>query len=126
MKGFKDFVLRGNLIELAVAFIMAAALATVVTAAVDVIMDLLGRAGGTPDFSEYEPQGVSVGAFLTALVAFLILSAVVYFLIVAPYTKARALMDRDKAEEPALVTEDVALLTEIRDLLAARNTEPHR
>jgi len=121
MKGFKDFVLRGNLIELAVAFIMAAAFATVVNAAVDVIMDLLGRAGGTPDFSEYEPNGISVGAFLTALVAFLILSAVVYFLIVTPYMKARALLDRDKTEEPAPVTEDVALLTEIRDLLAARH-----
>ncbi|MEJ7741645.1 MAG: MscL family protein [Nocardioidaceae bacterium] len=121
MKGFKDFVLRGNLIELAVAFIMAAAFATVVNAAVDVIMDLLGKAGGTPDFSEYEPNGISVGAFLTALVAFLILSAVVYFLIVTPYMKARALLDRDKTEEPAPVTEDVALLTEIRDLLAARH-----
>lgn len=124
MRGFKDFVLRGNLIELAVAFVMAAAFASVVTAAVDVIMDLLGRAGGRPDFSEYEPQGVSIGAFLTALIAFLLLSAVVYFAIVTPYTRARERMDRDATDEPALVTEDVALLTEIRDLLAARNTRP--
>ena len=124
MRGFKDFVLRGNLIELAVAFIMAAAFASVVTAAVDVIMDLLGRAGGRPDFSEYEPQGVSVGAFLTALIAFLLLSAVVYFAIVTPYTRARERMHRDATDEPAPVTEDVALLTEIRDLLAARNTQP--
>ncbi len=121
MKGFKDFILRGNLVELAVAFIMAAAFATVVTAAVVVIMDLLGKAGGSRDFSDYEPNGVSVGAFLTALVAFVILSAIVYFFIVTPYTKARELMDRDKTEAPAMVTEDVALLTEIRDLLAARN-----
>jgi len=124
MRGFKDFVLRGNLIELAVAFIMAAAFASVVTAAVDVIMDLLGRAGGRPDFSEYEPQGVSIGAFLTALVAFLLLSAVVYFAIVTPYARARERLGRDKAEEPAIVTEDVTLLTEIRDLLATRNTQP--
>ncbi len=124
MRGFKDFVLRGNLIELAVAFIMAAAFASVVTAAVDVIMDLLGRAGGRPDFSEYEPQGVSIGAFVTALIAFLLLSAVVYFAIVTPYTRARERMDRDATDEPALVTEDVALLTEIRDLLAARNAQP--
>ncbi len=124
MRGFKDFVLRGNLIELAVAFIMAAAFASVVTAAVDVIMDLLGRVGGRPDFSEYEPQGVSIGAFVTALIAFLLLSAVVYFAIVTPYTRARERMDRDATDEPALVTEDVALLTEIRDLLAARNAQP--
>ncbi|MBA3232580.1 MAG: MscL family protein [Propionibacteriales bacterium] len=124
MKGFKDFLLRGNLIELAVAFIMAAAFATVVNAAVAMIMDLVGKAGGTPDFSTYEPGGVGVGAFFTALIAFLILSAIVYFFIVTPYTKAREHMDRDRTEAPAMVTEDVALLTEIRDLLASRNTQP--
>jgi len=51
--------------------------------------NLLGRAGGRPDFSEYEPQAVSIGAFLTALIAFLVLSRVVYFAIVTPYTRAR-------------------------------------
>jgi len=120
MKGFKDFVLRGNLIELAVAFIIAAAFTTVVTATVAMIMDVLGKLGGTPDFSSYQPGGVHVGDFLTALVAFLILSAVVYFGIVAPYTRARERMNRDRTTEAAPVTEDVALLTEIRDLLAAR------
>ncbi len=124
MKGFKDFLLRGNLIELAVAFIMAAAFATVVTATVDMIMDLLGAVGGIPDFSGYEPGGISVGAFLTALIAFLVMSAVVYFMIVTPYLKARELMDRDEPGEPTPVTEDVALLTEIRDLLAARGDRP--
>lgn len=119
MKGFKDFVLRGNLIELAVAFIMAAAFTTVVTATVAMIMDVLGKLGGTPDFSSYQPGGVHVGDFLTALVAFLILSTVVYFGIVAPYTRARERMNRDATTEAAPVTEDVALLTEIRDLLAA-------
>ena len=51
MTGFKNFILRGNLVELAVAFIMAAAFAAVVTATVNVVMDLIGKAGGTPDFS---------------------------------------------------------------------------
>ncbi len=124
MKGFKDFILRGNLVELAVAFVIAAAFATVVTAAVDVIMDLVGKAGGIPDFSDYEPGGVSFGAFLTALVAFLILSVIVYFFIVTPYAKARERVDRDKSEAPAVVTEDVALLTEIRVLLAVRDNQP--
>jgi len=115
MTGFKNFILRGNLVELAVAFIMATAFAAVVTATVGMIMDLIGKLGGTPDFSNYEPGGISVGEFLTALVAFLILAAVVYFLIVMPYTKAQARFF--PKEEPG-VPEDVKLLEEIRDLLA--------
>ncbi|MBA3308772.1 MAG: large conductance mechanosensitive channel protein MscL [Nocardioidaceae bacterium] len=121
MKGFKEFVLRGNLVELAVAFVMAAAFVTVVTALVDVLMDLVGKVAGNADFSGYQPGGVSVGAFLTALIAFLVLAAVVYFLIVLPYTKARERMSPG-SDEAAPVTEDVALLTEIRDLLAEQRS----
>lgn len=115
MSGFKNFLLRGNLIELAVAFIMGGAFATVVTATVAMIMDLVGKAGDQPDFSDYAPGGVSVGAFLTALISFVIMAAVVYFFIVLPYTKAK---DRFfPAAEPGTPA-DVQLLAEIRDLLA--------
>ena len=117
MTGFKNFILRGNLIELAVAFIMATAFAAVVTATVALIMDLIGKAGGTPDFSTYAPGGVSLGAWLTALVSFLIMAAVVYFFIVMPYTKAKERFF--PAEEPGTPA-DVALLEEIRDLLRTR------
>jgi large conductance mechanosensitive channel len=117
MTGFKNFILRGNLVELAVAFIMAAAFAAVVTATVDLLMDLIGKAGGTPDFSNYSPGGVSVGAWITAVISFVILAAVVYFFIVMPYTKAKETFF--PSEEPG-TPEDVALLTEIRDLLAAQ------
>jgi len=114
MTGFKNFLLRGNLIELAVAFIMAAAFAAVVTATVTLIMDLLGKAGGTPDFSSYAPGGVSVGAWLTALVSFVFMAAIVYFFIVMPYTKAKEkFFPAEETGTPA----DVALLEEIRDLL---------
>ena len=117
MSGFKNFILKGNLVELAVAFIMAAAFVTVVTATVGMIMDLIGKVGGTPDFSSYAPGGVSVGVFLTALVSFVIIAAVVYFLIVLPYTTAQAkYFPKDASGTP----EDIALLEEIRDLLAAR------
>lgn len=118
MTGFKNFILRGNLVELAVAFIMAAAFVTVVTATVGMIMDLLGKAGGTPDFSSYAPGGISVGVFLTALVSFVIIAAVVYFLIVLPYTKAQ---EKYFPKEAAGTPDDVALLEEIRDLLRARS-----
>ena len=119
MSGFKNFLLRGNLVELAVAFIMATAFAAVVLAMVNVLMDLIGKVGGTPNFSQYEPGGVSVGALLTALLAFLILSAVVYFLVVMPYTKAQEkYFPKEEPGEPA----DIALLSEIRDLLATGGT----
>ena len=110
-KGFRDFVLRGNLVELAVAFIMAAAFATVVTATVALLMDVIGKLGGTPDFSNYAPGGVHVGAWLTAIISFVIMAFVVYFVIVVPYQKAREMMARDEDDELSAVPEDVALLT---------------
>jgi large conductance mechanosensitive channel len=122
LKGFKDFVLRGNLVEIAVAFVMAAAFGLVVTATVAMLMDIIGKIGGTPDFSNYAPGGVHVGAWITAVISFVILALVVYFAIVMPYQKARERMSRGTDEEPAIVPEDVALLTEIRDLLAARGS----
>lgn len=117
MKGFKDFIMRGNLVELAVAFVMAAAFGAVVVAFVKMIMDLIGKAGGTPNFSNYKPGGVSVGGFLTALIAFVILAAVVYFFVVKPYEAAKARLFPSTPTDEA-PDADVALLTEIRDLLA--------
>ena len=117
MKGFKDFILRGNLVELAVAFIMATAFATVVTATVALIMDLLGKAGGTPDFSSYSPGGIGVGLWLTAVVSFIIMAAIVYFFIVTPYTEAK---ERYFPSPDPGTPEDIKLLQEIRDLLRER------
>lgn len=117
MTGFKNFILRGNLVELAVAFIMAAAFASVVTATVGLIMDLIGKVGGTPDFSNYEYKGISIGIWLTAVISFLIISAVVYFFIVKPYTIAK---ERYFPSPEPGTPEDVKLLQEIRDLLAAQ------
>lgn len=121
MTGFKNFILRGNLVELAVAFIMAAAFASVVTATVGLIMDLIGKVGGTPDFSDYEYKGISIGVWLTAVISFLIISAVVYFLIVKPYTAAK---ERFFPSPAPGTPEDVKLLQEIRDLLASQQGRP--
>jgi len=118
MSGFKNFILKGNLVELAVAFIMATAFATVVLATVGMIMDLLGRVGGTPNFSSYSPEGISVGAFLTALVSFVTIAAVVYFLVVVPYMTAQ---EKYFPKEQPGTPDDIALLQEIRDLLAAQS-----
>lgn len=114
MKGFRDFVLRGNLVELAIAFIMSLAFAAVVSAFTAMILAIIGKAGGSPDFSNWSPSNIPVGVFITALIAFLILAAVVYFLVYLPYQKARERYF--PASEPG-PTEEVALLTEIRDLL---------
>jgi large conductance mechanosensitive channel len=121
MTGFKNFVLRGNLVELAVAFIMATAFAAVVTAFTAIILDLIGKIGGTSNFSGYTPGGVHVGAFITAVITFLIIAAVVYFLVVTPYTKAK---ERWSPGEPEGTPADVAVLEEIRDLLARQGGAP--
>jgi large conductance mechanosensitive channel len=118
LKGFKDFIMRGNLVELAVAFVIGGAFASVVVATVTLIMDIVGKVGHTPSFSDYQPGGIHVGAWITALISFLILAAVVYFLIVTPYNKLQERMSR--GEESAPPAPDIALLTEIRDLLANR------
>ena len=118
VKGFKEFIMRGNLVELAVAFVIGLAYAAVVNATVGLIMDLIGKIGGTPNFSAYQPGGIHVGVWLTAIISFVVVAAVVYFLIVVPYNALQARMA--KGEEAAPPSADIALLTEIRDLLAGR------
>jgi large conductance mechanosensitive channel len=119
MKGFKDFIMRGNLVELAVAFVIGAAFAAVVTSFTKVVIELLAKAGGAPNFDKWHPGNlVSIGPFLTALVAFLIMAAVVYFFIVKPYEIAKARYG--KVEEDAAPDESVVLLKEIRDALTRR------
>ena len=83
IKGFKDFLLRGNLIDIAVAFVIGGAFGAVTTAFAKVVVEILAKLGGAPNFDELAPLGLtSVGPFLTALVAFFIMAFVVYFGIV--------------------------------------------
>lgn len=115
MSGFKKFLMQGNVVELAVAVVIATVFAKVVDAFVTIIMDLIGKAGGTPNFSGYVPGGVHVGAFLTALIGFIIVAAVVYFGVVKPYEAFKARFTKP-AEEGAT---ELSVLTEIRDALRA-------
>ena len=120
MKGFKDFIMRGNLVELSVAFIIAGAFAAVVTAFTAVFIEALAKAGGAPNFDEWAPGGfTTVGPFLTALVAFVIVAAIVYFFIVKPYEHAKAAYSSPEPEAET-VDPNTELLTEIRDALRAR------
>ena len=116
MKGFKEFVMRGNLVELAVAFVIGASFATVVKAFTDMFMSILGKIGGNPNFNSYQPGGVPVGAFLTALIAFLIVAFVIYFFVVKPYEAAKTRFVTPAAEA---VDANTVLLTEIRDAIRA-------
>lgn len=116
MSGFKKFILQGNLVEIAVAFVIGVSFGAVVTAFTAVIMSLIGKIFGKPNFNDIQPGGVPVGAFITALVAFVILAAIVYFFVVQPYELAKDRFTAPREDEPS----DVELLTEIRDLLARR------
>ena len=118
LKGFRDFITRGNLIELSVAFIIGAAFATVVKTFAEMLMGFIGKIGGQPDFGEVTLAEVNVGHFINAVISFLIVAAVVYFFVVTPYNKLQRRIS--KGEEPAPPAADIALLTEIRDLLAGR------
>lgn len=112
MSGFKNFVLRGNLVDVAVAFIIGAAFATVVTTFVAWLTSQLPAS--TAKVFSNEPN--SFGAFLNAVIAFLLLAAVVYFCVVLPYTRAKDKFFPGEAAGPS----EVELLTQIRDALASR------
>jgi len=99
MKGFKTFLLRGNLVDLAVAVVLGVAFNAVVQALVnDVINPLIAAIGGKPNFaalSAHVGKGViSYGLFLNALISFVIIAAVVYFLIVSPVSKLLSVTQR--------------------------------
>ena len=116
MQGFKDFIMRGNLIELAVAFIMGAAFNSVVQSFTNIVLSLISLVlGGPPNFDDWQPGGIPFGPFVTQLVGFVLVAAVVYFALVLPVNKLREHMDTTKEEEASAATE-AELLTEIRDL----------
>ena len=118
LKGFQDFIMRGNLVELAVAFVVGGAFTTVVSSFTNVLTGFVGKIGGHPDFGQVRIADVNVGHFINATIAFLVVAAVIYFFVVTPYNELQRRMSR--GEEAAPPSADVALLTEIRDLLADR------
>lgn len=121
LKGFKEFIMRGNLVELAVAFIIGGAFATVVSSFSALILAAVAKVTGAeqPNMDDFNPGGLPAGAFLTAVISFLVLAFIVYFFVVTPYNKLQARMS--KGEEPTPPAPDVALLTEIRDILAGQS-----
>lgn len=128
LKGFKDFILRGNVIELAVAVVIGSAFTAIVTAFSDNLINPMIAAVGGADVSGLGFQLISgndatfmdFGAVITAALNFLIIAAVVYFVLVAPMNKLaeiQAARKGVKESEEAPASIEVELLTEIRDLL---------
>ena len=129
---FKKFILKGNVLDLAVGVIIGAAFGKIVDSMVkDVIMPFVGKIGGQPDFSQLSigatkvvkdgkevlEGGIMYGNFLNAVIGFLILAAVVFFVIVKPANVLMSRMAKKEVPPPEATPADIILLTEIRDLL---------
>ena len=127
LKGFKEFISRGNVVELAVGVIIGAAFKNIVDALVDgIINPLIAAVIGKPDFSDafiltLNGTDVKFGLLITAVINFILMAFAIYFCIVMPMNALNA--RRKKAEELAEeeASDEVKLLTEIRDALAKGN-----
>ncbi len=128
LKGFKAFLLRGNVVDLAVAVVLGAAFVAIVTAfTATIITPLISVVGGSNPtglsfkiISSNEETRVNIGALIGAIINFVIIAAVVYFAIVLPMNVLKTRRKAGVETVPAEPTE-VELLIEIRDLLAGRN-----
>lgn len=137
LKGFRDFILRGNVVELAVAVVIGTAFTAIVTAFTDHLINPLIASVGDADVSGLgfhvipanEATFLDFGAVITAAINFLIIAAVVYFILVMPMNKLNEALQARKGvteekEEPASL--EANLLEEIRDLLKERADAPDR
>ncbi len=129
LKGFRDFIMRGNVVELAVAVVIGAAFTQVVNAVVNGLVNpLIAAIFGKPDLTNVATFTVnnaefSIGLILNALLNFLLVAAVIYFLIIVPMNRLAELRKRGDEPEPTAPGEDILLLQEIRDLLRQRTTQ---
>ena len=129
LQGFKDFIMRGNVIDLAVAVVIGGAFTAIVTAFSDNLINPLIAALGGADVSGLgfhiisgnDATFLDFGAVITAAINFLLIAAVVYFVIVAPMNKLKEIQEARRGinqDEEDVAPTDVELLTEIRDLLS--------
>ncbi|MEV6929725.1 large conductance mechanosensitive channel protein MscL [Dactylosporangium sp. NPDC051485] len=127
LKGFRDFISRGNVIELAVAVVIGASFNGVVTAFTDgFLQPLIKLTGG---IGVQDAQGLRIGkqvldwpGFVNSVITFLLTAATVYFLVMLPMNKLAERRKRGIVPEPEAPSEEIRLLTEIRDLLATGTT----
>ena len=126
LKDFKAFLMRGNVVDLAVAVVIGAAFATVVAALLEGLVNpLIAAIFGQPNLDSVGTFTVndaefSIGVVLTAVINFVIIAAAIYFLVVVPMNKLLEMRKRGEVPEEDAPSPEVALLTEIRDALRAR------
>ena len=129
IKGFRDFLMRGNVVDLAVAVVIGAAFGAVIAAfSTDFIGGVIGAIGGTPDFSN---AGVTVndskivyGSTVNALINFVIVAAAVYFVVVVPMQALASRRAGAADVDTPAPSDEAVLLTEIRDLMATQGGRP--
>jgi large conductance mechanosensitive channel len=122
LKGFRDFIMRGNVLELAVAVAIGTAFTAVVTqfgnSFIKPLVAVFTGGGGTGGTFKVSGETFDYGAFINALIFFLITAAVIYFFVVAPYNAFEERRKRGQGPvDPPAPSDDIVLLTEIRDVL---------
>ncbi|MDQ2783115.1 large conductance mechanosensitive channel protein MscL [Lapillicoccus sp.] len=128
LKGFKDFIMRGNVIDLAVAVVIGAAFTGIINAIVEnIISPLIAAIAGSPNISgvghfTINNAEFSIGAVLQAILDFVLIAAAVYFVIIVPMNRLLAMRKQGEEEAPESPSEEVLLLTQIRDLLGGADT----
>jgi large conductance mechanosensitive channel len=131
LTGFKNFIMKGNVVDLAVAVVMGTAFGTVVTALVNkVLMPFIAGLVGSPNFDSFAKvdlngNAIEFGVLLTAIVNFLLIAAAIYFVVVVPMNHMIERRNRRLGIDPSVKEESaedpqIALLTEIRDSLQSR------
>jgi large conductance mechanosensitive channel len=119
LKGFKDFISRGNVLDLAVGVIIGVAFGAIVDSLVkDIITPLIGMIGGAPDFSGIKVGSVGVGNFINAIIAFLLKAAGLYFFVIVPVNRFVKKPAPPAVPPPPSPSE--TYLKEIRDALVKR------
>ncbi len=120
-KGFRDFLLRGSVIDLAVAVVIGVAFGQLVASFVsDVLMPAIGAFGQGPDFSAIKVGPIAIGKFINATVNFLIVAAAIYFLVILPINRLRKTKAASPPPAEPVESEEVRLLRAILEELKRR------
>lgn len=106
LKGFKNFIMKGNVVDLAVGVVVGVAFGNVITAMVkDLVTPIIGAFGGTPDFSgiffTINNSKFMVGDFINSLISFVTIAVVIYFAVIIPMSKMMEKLKSDQKEEPS-------------------------
>jgi large conductance mechanosensitive channel len=129
LKGFKDFIMRGNVVDLAVGIVIGAAFTAVVTSFTNAFLKPLiqligGGTGATAGTWDVNGVKFDYAGFVNAVITFLLTAAVLYFLVVFPLNKLAERRKRGEEPPPEAPSEEVKLLTEIRDALVRQQVAP--